>query len=122
MINKKITTSGIELSSKIEEYIDKKIATINKFVEDTEAAQVNIRIGKTVHHQKGDVFSAEMDISFGKNYFRAEAQAGDLFSAIDIAKDDLTNDIAKSKSKHQKLFKRGHQKIKDIIKRLGRKS
>ena len=122
MINKKITTSGVELTEKSEEYVDKRIDAVRKFVLETEAAQINIKLGKTTkHHLKGDFFRAEIDIHYGKNYFRSEAQAGDLFSAIDIAKDELVDEITKGKSKHLKLFKKGHQKIKNLIKRLGGK-
>ena len=42
-----------------------------------------------------------------------------LFSAIDIAKDELVDEITRGKNKHLKMFKRGHQKIKNLIKRLG---
>lgn len=123
MINKKITVSGIELTDKIEEYVDKRISSISKFIPEDEVAQMNIKLGKTTnHHLNGDVFRAEIDIHYSKNYFRAEAETGDLLSSIDIAKDELIDEISKAKSKHLRLFRKGHQKIKDIIKRLGRKS
>ena len=120
MINKKITSAGIELTEKIEDYVDKRIESVRKFVLENEEAQMNIKLGKTTkHHLKGDVFRAEIDIHYGKNYFRAEAHAGDLFSAIDIAKDELVDEISRGKGKHLKIFKKGHQKIKNLIKRLG---
>ena len=40
-------------------------------------------------------------------------------SAIDIAKDELVDEISRGKGKHLKIFKKGHQKIKNLIKRLG---
>ncbi|MFA6463649.1 MAG: ribosome-associated translation inhibitor RaiA [Candidatus Paceibacterota bacterium] len=121
MINKNITASGIELTEKIEEYVEKRVSSISKFISEDEAAQMNIKLSKTTnHHLNGDVFRAEIDVHYGKNYFRAEAQTGDLYSSIDIAKDELVDEITKTKSKHIKLLKKGHQKIKNIIKRLGR--
>ncbi len=123
MINKKITVSGIELTNKIEEYVDKRVNSISKFISEDEVAQMNIKLAKTTkHHLNGDVFRAEMDIHYNKNYFRAEAETGDLLSSIDIAKDELIDEISKAKNKHMRLFRKGHQKIKNIIKRLGRKS
>ncbi len=120
MINKKITSSGIELSSKIEDYVNKRIEAVKKFIPEKEDAQMNIKISKTTnHHQNGDIFRAEMDIYFGKDYFRTEVEAGDLPSAIDIAKDQLIDEITRTKNKHLRLLKRGHQKIKNLIKRLG---
>ncbi|MEI8337610.1 MAG: ribosome-associated translation inhibitor RaiA [bacterium] len=121
MINKKITTSGIELTEKIGEYLDKRISSISKFIPEEEVAQMNIKIGKTTnHHQNGDIFRAELDLYHNKAYFRAEAETGDLLSSIDIAKDELIDEISKAKNKHMRLFRKGHQKIKSIIKRLGR--
>ncbi len=120
MINKKITATGMEITEAIENYIEKKIEHLEKFIRGVGEVMVEVRIGKTTHHhQKGDLFRAEMDAQIGKDVFRAEAQTADLYASIDIAKDELFAEIRKAKSKRLKILKVGHQKIKNILKRFG---
>lgn len=113
-----IKTSNIDLTPAIEEYINKRIASAEKFVHngDTEA-KAEVEIGKTTnHHKHGDYFKTEINFVNDGKYFRASAETADLYSAIDLAKDQLISELGLAKDKKLTLLRRGSQKIKNILK------
>ena len=114
-----IRANSIELTPAIEEYIYKKAESFDKYIEGGDGARLYVEIEKTTaHHRQGEVFRAEFNLSTSKGQFRAEEEASDLYAALDEVKDELLSEIRKEKDKHQTLLKRGHQKVKDFLRRF----
>ncbi len=118
MINIKIHTKDFELTPAIQEYVEKKVRSLEKFLSaDTTLAEVEI--GKTTNHQKtGDIFRAEVNISSKKEQFFAEEETSDLYASIDAVRDELERIIVSQKEKKQSLFRRGASKVKALLKHI----
>lgn len=118
-MNITIKATNVEINDKINQYLTKKLSTIKKFLHDE--AIVVVELARTTnHHKKGDVFKAEIRINKakiikGKNPY-AVAESTDLYSAIDIVKDEIHDMLASAKDKNQVLKKKGAQAVKKLIK------
>ena len=118
-MNITIKATNVEITEKVNQYLTKKLSTIQKFLH--EEAIVSVELARTTnHHKKGDVFKAEIRISKekmakGKNPY-AVSESTDIFSAIDMVKDEIHDMLASAKDKGQALKKKGQQKLKKMIK------
>ncbi|MDQ5950413.1 MAG: putative sigma-54 modulation protein [Patescibacteria group bacterium] len=117
MLNKHIKATNIELTEAIRDYAEKKVDTLNKFIEKEKESLAEIEVGKTTnHHNKGEIFRAEINLTMGDKQFRAVSETTDLYSAIDEMRDQIVREVKNHKSKSRALFRKGHQKVKDIMK------
>ena len=94
-----IKTTNLELTPALNEYIETKLWSLNKFVDkwDIEGAvEAKVEIGKTTkHHQKGDVYRAEVNLALPGQLIRAQREEWDLRIAIDRVKNKLQQEIKK---------------------------
>jgi ribosomal subunit interface protein len=121
-MNIKITTTHFDKTPAVEEYVLKKISSLGKFLQGEEQLLCEVELGKsTGHHKSGDIFRAEVNITPpGGAQIYAVAEESDLYAAIDVVRDEAEQAIVSSKKKRGALFKRGAQRIKNILKRLQR--
>ncbi len=118
MIKHQIKAKNMELTPAISDYLGRKLAMLDKFVGKDSEAIARVDIGRTSgHHHKGDVFHAGILLDVEREQFRAEAESGDLYSAIDMMKDEVVDEVTKAGKKKKHLLKRGHQKIKAMMKK-----
>jgi len=118
MIKHHVKTKSMELTPAISDYLDKKLSVLEKFIDEKSEAMARIEVGRTTgHHHKGDVYHAEITLDVEGNLFRAGAEAGDLYAAIDMMKDEVVQEVTRANKKKQHLLKRGHQKMKDMIRK-----
>jgi len=93
-----IKTKNITLTDPLREYIDEKIGSLEKFLQGVEPLIIEVEVGKTSkHHNKGDVFRAEVQIEIPGKLLRAEAVKDDIRKAIVAVKDNLKVQIKKYK-------------------------
>ena len=88
-----IKTIGLELSPDTKEYVEKKIGSLEKFIQDIRVKPMNIWVEirrTTSHHRKGDVYKVEVQFQFPRKTARAESTREDLRLAIDEVKDELS--------------------------------
>jgi len=97
----KIKATAIDLTDAIRQYVDERMESIAKLVDEYDsAAMVNVEVGKsTRHHNKGPFMRAEMTLSFLGNVFRSEEEREDLYESIDMAKDDLRRQVVEHKER-----------------------
>lgn len=92
----KIKTTKMELTPAIEAAINEKIGGLDKYFGNIIGCEVEV--GKTTnHHNKGDIFRAEVNLEVPKKVIRAEAETDDLYKALTEAKDKLKVEIIKYK-------------------------
>ena len=121
-MNIKIKTTTLSLTPAISEYIEKKMLSIAKLLDNDSTAKCDVEIAKiSNHHNKGDIFKAEVHIVAKDKNIYASVEKEDLYIAIDLVKDDIIREIKNSNEKHRSLIRRGGAKIKNLIKGLGRK-
>lgn len=117
-----IKTTNFEMTPDVQAYLDEKLTTLDKYIEkDDESIKCEVEIGKTTeHHQSGDIFMVEINISMGKKLLRAVAEEETLFAAIDEAKNEISKILRRNKDKELSLLRRGEAKIKNLL-RFGRR-
>jgi putative sigma-54 modulation protein len=96
---------GLEITPSLEKYAEEKLGSLQKFVQkfDIEGAvELNVRLNLTTrHHQKGDIYGIIADLKLPKKILRAEDEAEDMHSAIDIARNKLLAEIEKYRTQHE---------------------
>ena len=93
-----IKATGMELTDVIRKYTEDKITSTLKFFDNVQ--QIDIEVGKTNnHHNKGQVFFAEVNMFIPGNMVRVRKEAVDLYKAIDKVKDHLKVELEKIKGK-----------------------
>jgi putative sigma-54 modulation protein len=119
MIKHNVKATNMELTDAISEYLSKRVSSVEKFINEEKEALANVDIGKiSNHHRKGDIFRAEMNLTINGKRFTAKVEKDDLYAAIDKMRDDIVREVEKAKKKDWSLFKRGHKKVKDFLKRV----
>jgi len=113
-----IKTTNTELTPAIEEYIYQKIGGVDKFLDDMDrnVIEARVEIGKvTRHHQTGNVFRVEVNLSLSGRLLRSEAEELDFRTAIDRAKEELEGEIKKYRGKKEAQYKRGARVAKKLL-------
>lgn len=115
-----IKATNIELTSAINDYVNKRLEAIEKFVDEGKG-HVYVEVAKTTnHHKQGELYKAEFNIKIeDKNYF-TDSEKEDLYSAIDDAKEEIVKRIINTKKREKTLFRRGASKVKEIMKGISK--
>lgn len=110
MIN--ISAKGMELTPAIKDYVEKKVIGLEKFYGKIISAEV--RVGKnTNHHNKGDVYFAEVKLGVPGVDLFAEKTEADLYKAIDKVRDYLEGELKKKKDKTERKSRQDKAAIRD---------
>jgi len=98
-----ITIKNLEISPSIKEYIENKMASLDKLMKRWEAegsVELNFDAGRTTkHHHKGNVYYAEANLKVPGKMIRAHKTNEDLHAAIDEVKEVLAEEIKEYKEK-----------------------
>lgn len=95
-----ILTKNIELDEPLRVFVNEKIGSLEKYLQDMGEVSARVEIGKsTQHHNKGPFFYAETNLHIGGNVLRSEKSHEDLRAAIVDVKDQLKIQISKLKDK-----------------------
>ena len=116
----KIRSKNFDITPAIDEYVTSKISSLEKFLNQKSEALCEIEIGRTTkHHKSGDIFRAEVNIiQPGSKQVFVVAEEADLYTAIDVVRDEAERAIVSRKNKYRTLFRRGAVRVKDILKRI----
>lgn len=122
-----IKGTNIKLDDAIYDCIEEKIGGLGKFLPDIDPdlAEARVEVGKTTrHHQKGEFFRAEINLSLParpnnrsggpSKLLRAEAAKKDIFMAITTIKDEIQRQIKNYKSEPMAKYKKGARQLKDF--------
>jgi putative sigma-54 modulation protein len=97
-MNINITCRQMRLTNAIRVYVEEKIGKADKYLGNILRAQVTLSVEKRTHQ-------AEVIIHTAGHTFRALAQAGDLYAAVDLASDKLDHQLKKHKERRRDLHK-----------------
>ena len=120
MINLNIKATSMELTPAIREYVEEKITALEKMVDDSDTtAHADVEVGQTSkHHQHGDIFRAEINLSIAGEMLRVESQQDNLYAAIDEVKDEMQRQLRKVKTKRESAQRKGGLQFKKMLRRL----
>jgi len=114
-----IKAKNLELTSSINDYINKRIKSIEKLVKDDSGALFEIEVGRTTfHHKKGDIFRAEINLKFKGESLYASSEKEELYTAIDEVRNEVKSKLLTYKKKRETVLKRGGRQIKDLLKNI----
>lgn len=115
-MNIQITTTKIDNTEELNDYVYKKLESLKKFVRIEENSICEVDLKKQhKHKQSEDMYYAEMNLSTEGKMFRATAESDSMFAAIDEAKEELKRELRKTNSKNRDLFRKGRAKVKDML-------
>lgn len=113
----KIKTSNYEMTADVAAYLDEKMASLERLVSD-EAGRCEVEIGRGVgHSQQGDVWKAEIVVHQHGERLYAVAQGESVKAAIDIAKDEMLQQLRKGKGKNTSIARRMGARLKKFARR-----
>lgn len=117
-----IKATNMELTGAINDYVNKRLSGIEKFIKDGTMIAF-VEVGKTTnHHKRGDFFRAEFNIEISGTKFYAFSEKDDLYAAIDDAKEEVVRQITSSKDRKKTLFKRGATSVKKMLKGISNRN
>ncbi|EKD47306.1 MAG: sigma 54 modulation protein/ribosomal protein S30EA [uncultured bacterium] len=95
-----IVGTHLDLTDAIKDYVEKRLAKIEKFTSGLEPCDVAVDVGKTTTgQQKGKIFRAEFNLNVPGKLIRAEDTEEDLYAAIDQAAEILSRQVKEYKDK-----------------------
>jgi ribosomal subunit interface protein len=118
-MNTNIKCTDITLTPAISDYVTKRLEKIETLLSNDSSAKCDIELARTTeHHNKGEIFRAEIHIvGSGKNIY-ASAEKDDLYTAIDAVRDEVFHEITSNKGKRLSLVRRGGARVKNMLKGL----
>jgi ribosomal subunit interface protein len=113
----KVRTTNFEMTAEIAAYLDEKVESLERLISD-DAARCEVELGRAVgHSQQGDVWKAEFVVhQFGERLY-AVAEKESVKAAIDIAKDEMLQQLRKGKSRNTSLARRMGARLKKFARR-----
>lgn len=113
----KIKATNFEMTADISAYLDEKMASLERLVSD-EAARFEVELGRTAgHSQQGDVWKAEIIVNQNGERLYAVAEKESVKAAIDIAKDEMLQQLRKGKKKNTSLARKMAARLKKFARR-----
>ncbi len=111
-------TKDMEMTPAIQEYADKRLSALEKFVSrNDESVSCVVELGKTTrHHKSGDVFRAEVQLHIAGRDLYAVSEKDDLYAAIDEVKDEIVQQVTSYRDKSTTLVRKGALRIKNMMK------
>ncbi|KAF0818985.1 MULTISPECIES: ribosome hibernation-promoting factor, HPF/YfiA family [Cytobacillus] len=100
-MNYNIRGENIEVTPAIRDYVEKKIAKLERYFTETPNANVHVNL-KTYNNNRSKV---EVTIPMPNLVLRAEEDHDDMYAAIDLITDKLERQIRKHKTKVNRKFR-----------------
>ncbi|MBP6858412.1 MAG: ribosome-associated translation inhibitor RaiA [Candidatus Pacebacteria bacterium] len=118
-MNTNIKTTNISLTDAIAEYVQKRMEKIEKLVGDDTSVQCDIELARTTaHHNKGDIFKAEIHIvGTGLNIYKS-SEKEDLYAAVDEMRDGVLRELKSHRQKNMSHIRKGGAAVKNMMKGL----
>ncbi|MEJ0021048.1 MAG: ribosome-associated translation inhibitor RaiA [Candidatus Doudnabacteria bacterium] len=111
-MNIAIKATNLDLTPSIKEYVEEKVGALDKFISVLEG---KVELERDRHHHSGEVFRAEIMLVMSGKLMRADAEAEDIYAAVDLVIPKLKEQISKFKDKKTTLFRRGGRTAKKKI-------
>lgn len=113
-----IKQTNLKLSPQIWDLVYQQFGELDKFIKDINGSvEAWVEIGRTtVHHQKGKIFRAEVDVRLPGQILRAEAERENLELAIIEVREELERQLKSYKERLVAKKRRGQRMVKRIRK------
>ena len=113
-------TGSVMLTDEIRTFIDTKLSKLGKLLNTNDGAlRADVEVGTTGGARTGEMFRAEINLSWSGGVVRAEATRETLHAAIDEAVEEVRGEVRKKSTKHRDLVRRGAARVKDFFRYFG---
>lgn len=107
-----ISGKGMDLTEAIKDYVEKKIASLDKFYDNILRAEVVVGL-EARHQLKGKNFVCECKLIVPGNNLFASKEEINLYKAIDKVRDYLEEELKKHKVKEREKEKKLKIKVRE---------
>ncbi|MCJ7568624.1 MAG: ribosome-associated translation inhibitor RaiA [Anaerolineales bacterium] len=94
-----INVKNMDLSDQLREYVEKKVAKLDRYLDTIDQAQVDLTHAKTARNAK-DRQVAQLTIRGKGVVLRAEERTEDMFASVDLVLDKIYRQIERYKGRH----------------------
>ncbi|MGC9605727.1 MAG: HPF/RaiA family ribosome-associated protein [Minisyncoccia bacterium] len=118
-MNIRVKATNLSLNPSVSGYLEKRLAKIRKLVSRDPSVVCDVELSRTTdHHQKGDVFRAEIHIVGRGLDAYAAVMNEDLHLAVCGVRDEIVKEIRTGKKKHRSFIRRSGARVKAMMKGL----
>ena len=114
-MNYNIKVTEVHLTDEIRGYLEKKLAHLDKFVQNVSAARADVELQYLPNEAKmyrAEVMLFEPSL---KQPLRVEATGGALYEVIDKAAGELASELTRTKKKKLQNFRHSAVKVKEFL-------
>jgi len=110
----------MDLTDEISTYLTERVESLSKFIDNKAqedgSVMANVEVGTSSnHHQSGEIYRAEINLTVSGQLIRAVSEKSDLFLAIDDMRDQAQNSITSSAGKKRDLLRKGGAMVKNML-------
>ena len=119
-MNIQIKATNMDLSDSISAFINDKLLSVGKVIDiSDEGILCEVEIGKSSnHHNSGDIYRAEINLTISGVLYRAVTDKDDLQNAILEARDEVLRTIKHATEKKETLQRKEGAEMKNKLKEL----
>jgi len=116
-MNIRVKATNVTLSESLSDYVEKCLSKVAKAVGGDPTIQCDIELARTTaHHQKGDIFKAEIHLVGNGLDAYASVEREDLNLAVSDVRDEIINELRIGKSKRASYLRRSGARVKAMMK------
>lgn len=119
-MNYNIKGTGIAVTDELRDYVEKRLAHADKFVNGDTTAHTDVELEYSEHNETGK-FRAEFTTSIGGAVYRASEWGSTMHEAIDLATSELTTELRREKKQKLKIFRHSALRVKEYLRGWRRK-
>jgi len=110
-------TTNISLTPQLAGHLNRRLEKINHLLGSDQSIVCDVEISRiSNHHNKGDVFMAEIHIVGHKRNVFARSEKSDIHSALDEVTEEAFHSLTSRHKKYIALARRGGARVKDMLK------
>ncbi len=118
-----IKATNMDLTDEISSYLTERVEGLAKFIDpkalEDDSVMADVEVGtNSNHHQSGNIYRAELNLTVSGELIRAVSEKSDLFLAIDDMRDQAQHSITSSVGKKRDLLRKGGAMVKNMLKGL----
>lgn len=118
-MNIKIKSTNVSMGPAVEEYVFKKMQSLDKFMKNVDSVLCEIELAKnTKHHKSVDLYKAEANIGYDGRQVYVYSEKDDLYAAIDEMRDEAERTIISRRKRYLSMVRKGSKKVKELIRKI----
>lgn len=114
MLNYNIKGTGLDINDELRAYVEKRLPQAEKFLQGDTTAHADVELERDALRD-GPHFRAEFTVSVHGNVYRAESWGESVQAAVDVAIDELSSELRRSKTKRLDIVRRSAAKAKQML-------